>query len=78
MGADLAQLCMEAALQSIREVLPDIDMEAERVQKNVLDSISVTSAHFKEAMKLCNPSALRETHVSIPLKYAKDQSRTAR
>ena len=29
-GADLAQLCMEAALESIREQSADVDMEADR------------------------------------------------
>lgn len=40
-------------------------MEADRVDKTVLDSLRITSAHFGAAMKLCNPSALRETHVSV-------------
>lgn len=32
-GADLAQLCMEAALAAIREQLPNVDMECDRVEK---------------------------------------------
>jgi len=32
-GADLAQLCMEAALAAIREQLPHVDMDSDRVEK---------------------------------------------
>jgi SpoVK/Ycf46/Vps4 family AAA+-type ATPase len=31
-----------------------------------LDQLVVTAAHFKAALKLCAPSALRETRVEIP------------
>ncbi|MEO1777119.1 MAG: AAA family ATPase, partial [Pseudomonadota bacterium] len=65
-GADLAQLCLEAALLAIREHLPDLDMEADRLDRAVLDGLRVRADHFNNAMKLCSPSALRETHVEIP------------
>uniref|UniRef100_A0A7S2R482 Vesicle-fusing ATPase n=1 Tax=Rhizochromulina marina TaxID=1034831 RepID=A0A7S2R482_9STRA len=65
-GADLAQLCLEAALLAIREQLPDLDMDADRLDRAVLDRIQVRAEHFNNAMKLCSPSALRETHVEIP------------
>jgi SpoVK/Ycf46/Vps4 family AAA+-type ATPase len=32
----------------------------------VLDQLMVTAAHFQHALKLCAPSALRETKVEIP------------
>jgi len=57
---------MEAALAAIREQLPNVDMECDRVEKAVLDQLVVTAAHFKAALKLCSPSALRETKVEIP------------
>ena len=40
-GADLQQLCMEAALECIREKMPDIDFDEESVDKEILDSILI-------------------------------------
>src|ERR1700749_201447 len=37
-GADLAQLCTEAALQCIREKMELIDLEEEKIPAEVLDS----------------------------------------
>jgi len=65
-GADLSQLCMEAALQAIRDQLPNVDMDAEKVDKATLDKLVVTAEHFKAGLKMCSPSALRETKVEIP------------
>lgn len=65
-GADIAQLCMEAAFQAIREKLPLIDLEADSIDAAVLDSIHITNDHFNHAMKLTNPSALRENVVEVP------------
>ena len=65
-GADLAALCTEAALQCIREKMHLIDLEDETIDAEVLDSMSVNNAHFKTAMGSTNPSALRETMVEVP------------
>jgi len=65
-GADLAQLCTEAALQCIREKMDVIDMEEETIDTEVLESMAVTMDHFKVALGSQNPSALRETVVEIP------------
>lgn len=46
-GADLAQLCTEAALQCIREKMDVIDMEEETIDAEVLDSMAVTQDHFR-------------------------------
>lgn len=68
-GADLAALCTEAALQCIREKMDVIDLEDDEIDAEVLDSMAVTQEHFKTALGLSNPSALRETvvEVCIPL-----------
>merc|ERR1712070_1105931 len=55
-GADIAQLCTEAAMQCIREKMDVIDLDAE-----ILDSMAVSQAHFRTALGTSNPSALRET-----------------
>jgi transitional endoplasmic reticulum ATPase len=65
-GADLAALCTEAALQCIREKMDVIDLEDETIDAEVLNSMSVTNEHFQTALGISNPSALRETVVEVP------------
>ncbi len=65
-GADLAQLCTEAALQCIREKMDVIDLEDDTIEAEILDSLAVTQDHFKFALGTSNPSALRETAVEVP------------
>ncbi len=65
-GADLAALCKEAAMKTLRRLLPDIDLEKEEIPKEVLDRIEVTMQDFKEALKEVEPSALREVLVEVP------------
>jgi transitional endoplasmic reticulum ATPase len=65
-GADLAQLCTEAALQCIREKMDVIDLEDDTISAEVLESMAVTQDHFRTALGISNPSALRETVVEIP------------
>ncbi|PAA65108.1 hypothetical protein BOX15_Mlig026283g1 [Macrostomum lignano] len=65
-GADLAQLCSEAALQQIRKKMDIIDLEDETIDAEVLASLAVTMDDFKYALTKCNPSALRETQVEVP------------
>lgn len=65
-GADVAQLCMEAAFQSIREKMHLIDVDADKIDAEVLDSIEITSEHFRHALSVTNPSALRENVVEVP------------
>ncbi|KAG5489278.1 hypothetical protein GH5_00143 [Leishmania sp. Ghana 2012 LV757] len=65
-GADLAQLCTEAAMQCIREKLSVIDWEDDTIDIEVMNAMCVTQEHFREAMAKTNPSALRETQVETP------------
>merc|ERR1712028_207383 len=65
-GADLAQLCTEAALTCIREKMDLIDLEEETIDAEILDSMAVSQDHFTNAMGQCNPSSLRETVVEVP------------
>lgn len=46
-GADIAQLCTEAALQCIREKMDLIDIEEDTIDAQILDSMSVSQDHFK-------------------------------
>jgi len=65
-GADLAQLCTEGALNCIREQLDFIDIEDEKIDAELLDAMSVQQYHFDDAMKNISPSSIRETTVQIP------------
>lgn len=65
-GADLAALCTEAALQCIREKMDLIDIEEDTIPAEVLASMSVTMDHFRTALGQSNPSALKETVVEVP------------
>lgn len=60
-GADLAALCTESALQCIREKMDVIDLEDETIDAEILNSMAVTNEHFQTALGTSNPSALRET-----------------
>jgi len=65
-GADLQQLCMEAALECIRAKMGLIDFDADRVDKKILDSILIEAKHFDHAMGVVHPSSLRESQVEVP------------
>jgi transitional endoplasmic reticulum ATPase len=65
-GADLQALTREAAMRTLRRFLPSIDLEADTIPAEILDSMEVTNADFAEASKEITPSALREVFVEIP------------
>lgn len=65
-GADLAALCSEAALQQIREKMDLIDLEDDQIDAEVLNSLAVSMENFRFAMGKSTPSALRETVVEVP------------
>merc|ERR1712121_297499 len=65
-GADLAALCSEAALQQIREKMDLIDLDDDQIDAEVLNSLAVTMEDFRWALGKSTPSALRETVVEVP------------
>uniref|UniRef100_A0A671P468 Transitional endoplasmic reticulum ATPase n=1 Tax=Sinocyclocheilus anshuiensis TaxID=1608454 RepID=A0A671P468_9TELE len=65
-GADMAALCSEAALQAIRKKMILIDLEDDSIDADLLNSLAVTMDDFKWALSQSNPSALRETVVEVP------------
>ncbi len=65
-GADLSALTKEAAMAALRRVLPDVDLEAEEIPREVLNSISVTKDDFKNALKDMQPSTMREVLIEKP------------
>ncbi|KAL3715249.1 hypothetical protein ACJRO7_007047 [Eucalyptus globulus] len=66
-GADLAALCTEAALQCIREkTMHTIDLKDESIDAEILNSMAVTNEHFQTALGASKPSALQETVAIVP------------
>ena len=65
-GADLSALTKEAAMAALRRVLPDVDLEAEEIPREVLNSILVTKDDFKNALKDMQPSTMREVLIEKP------------
>ncbi len=65
-GADLAALGREAAMSALRRILPQIDLEKEEIPAEVLENLDVRKTDFVEALKVVDPSALREVLVEVP------------
>ena len=65
-GADLEVLSKEAAMRSLRRILPEIDLDEEKISTEILQKIQVTGEDFRDALKEVKPSALREVQVQIP------------
>jgi transitional endoplasmic reticulum ATPase len=65
-GADLESLAREAAMNALRRVRPELDLDSDEIPADVLESLRVTEADFKEALKGIEPSALREVFVEVP------------
>jgi transitional endoplasmic reticulum ATPase len=65
-GADLEVLSKEAAMRSLRRILPEIDLDEDKISSEILQKIEITSEDFRDALKEVRPSALREVQVQIP------------
>lgn len=65
-GSDVASMCSEAAIQQLRERLPYIDLDREKIPSNILKSLRVTKENFKYAIANTDPSSLRETVIETP------------
>ena len=65
-GADLESLAKESAMHALRRIRPEIDLESDEIDADVLNSIQITETDFKQAMKGIEPSALREVFVEVP------------
>jgi len=65
-GADLEVLSKEAAMRSLRRILPEIDLDEDKISSEILQKIEITNNDFREALKEVKPSALREVQVQVP------------
>ncbi len=65
-GADLAALCREAAMVTVRGIAEQIPLEAEYIPYELLAALEVKMSDFMEALAEVEPSALREVYTEIP------------
>ncbi len=67
-GADLAALCKEAAMHALRRILPEVwKLEKDQpIPKEVLEALKVTREDFEYALRVVQPSAMREVLIEVP------------
>ena len=65
-GADLESLAKEGAMSALRRIRPELDLEAEEIEAEILEALQVTDDDFREALRGIEPSALREVFVEVP------------
>ena len=65
-GADLASLTREAAIEAVRRIMPKLDLDARTIPPEVLEDLCVEKDDFREALKRVQPSAMREVMVQAP------------
>lgn len=65
-GADLASLSRESAMNALREILPEIDLEDKRIPSETLEELEVSGENFRKARQQVEPSAMREVLVQVP------------
>ena len=62
-GADLAALCREAAMVTLRKIVPQIDFDLETLPYELLLELTVSMDDFLAALREVEPSAIREVFV---------------
>ena len=65
-GADLEYLCKEAAMKCLRRLLPELNLEEEKIPADTLDKLVVNSEDFTKALREVTPSGMREVFIENP------------
>ncbi|MBS3925161.1 MAG: CDC48 family AAA ATPase [Nitrosarchaeum sp.] len=65
-GADLEYLCKEAAMKCLRRLLPELNMEEEKLPPETLDKLIVNNEDFQKALIEVTPSGMREVFIENP------------
>jgi transitional endoplasmic reticulum ATPase len=65
-GADIANLCREAAMNALAKVIPDIDFNMRNIPYDVIMQLKVNMSNFLYAVNQIEPSALREVYMDTP------------
>lgn len=65
-GADLEYLCKEAAMKCLRRLLPELNLEDEKLPPETLDKLVVNDEDYQNALKEVTPSGMREVFIENP------------
>jgi len=65
-GADLEYLCKEAAMKCLRRLLPEINLDDEKIPPETLDKLIVNNDDYKKALIEVTPSGMREVFIENP------------
>jgi transitional endoplasmic reticulum ATPase len=67
-GADISGLAKEAAMHALKRVIPEISAlkEGDPIPKEVLEKLKVTKEDFEYALRMVQPSGMREVLMEIP------------
>ena len=65
-GADLQMLCKEAGIKALKPYMPSLKEYSIKVPTNILETIVLKQQDFVEAMKMVEPSALRDVMIKKP------------
>src|SRR2546425_2499189 len=65
-GADLEYLCKEAAMKCLRRLLPELNLEDEKIPPETLEKLVIMMSDFDNSFKDIMPSAMREVYLEPP------------
>ncbi len=65
-GADLEYLCKEAAMKCLRRLLPELNLDDEKLPPETLDKLIVNAEDFQKAIIEVTPSGMREVFIENP------------
>ena len=65
-GADLEYLCKEGAMKCLRRLLPELNLEEEKIPPETLDKLIVNHEDFQKALIEVTPSGMREVFIENP------------
>jgi len=65
-GADLEYLCKEAAMKCLRRLLPEINLDDEKIPPATLDKLVVNGEDYKKALVEVTPAGMREVYIENP------------
>ena len=65
-GADLEVLTKEAAMRSLRRLIPQVNIDQTPIPQDLLDKITIIESDFNNALKDVTPSASREFSIQRP------------
>jgi transitional endoplasmic reticulum ATPase len=65
-GADMSALAREAAMETLRRMVPQTDLDSGHIRAEILEHLIVNRDDFVKALKRVQPSALREIMIEAP------------